>query len=71
MLTINCAKNILRIRSDLNLSQQELAERSSIDHSTLSHIESGTTSPSLDLVENLASALGVSAINLVCHKEEV
>lgn len=48
---------VLRKRSDL--SQAELAQQVGVWQTQISQIESGATSPSLDLLQRIAQALGV------------
>lgn len=48
-----------------NLSQERLAERAGIDRKTISRIENGHMSPSLDHLLDIAEAAGVQAVCLV------
>lgn len=49
---------IARIRQEAGLSQRDLAARCGIAQSTVYRIEAGKFSPRLDLLENIANALG-------------
>lgn len=59
------AKNIRNIRRLRNFSQEHLSKITGVPKSTLNHLESGQSSPSIDLVEKLSMALGVSIEELV------
>ncbi len=48
----------LRLREELNLTQQELAERTGINRSDISKIEHATANPSLKTIKRLAAAFG-------------
>lgn len=48
----------LRLREELNLTQQELAERTGINRSDISKIEHATANPSLKTIKRLAEAFG-------------
>ena len=49
-------------------SQEKLAELAGIGRSTLTQIESQTSSPTLDIVEKIASALGFEPYELLIFK---
>lgn len=51
-------KQILKARSELNLTQKELAERIGIKQSNISRLESGNYNPSLDFLKKIAQGLG-------------
>ena len=59
------AKNLRAIRKVRNMSQAQLAKASGLPKSTINHIEAGESSPSVDSVESLAGALGVSLEELL------
>jgi transcriptional regulator with XRE-family HTH domain len=56
---VNYSKAIRTARALADISQRELAKRVSIDASLVSMIESGKRKPSLDTLENIATALGI------------
>jgi XRE family transcriptional regulator, fatty acid utilization regulator len=53
-----------RIRKERGLSQQRLADLANVDKVTIVHIENGKTSPKVETLEKLASALGVELADL-------
>ena len=57
-------KAIRRRRRELDLSQEELAERAELHRNYISGIETGTRNPSLKNVEKLAKALDISISEL-------
>lgn len=59
------AKNIAYLRGNKNFSQQQLAELAGIPRTTLTNIESGGGNPSLVNLVKIASALSVSADELI------
>jgi transcriptional regulator with XRE-family HTH domain len=59
------AANLRRRREGLGLSQEELADRAAIDRTHLSKIERRIHSPTVDVLGRLATALGVSAADLL------
>jgi transcriptional regulator with XRE-family HTH domain len=57
-------KSIRRRRRELDLSQEELAERAELHQTYISDIERGGRNPSLENVEKLAKALDISITRL-------
>ena len=51
-------KQIIQARSELNLTQKELAEKIGIKQSNISRLESGNYNPSLDFLKKIAQGLG-------------
>ena len=49
---------MLELRSEQNLSQQEIANRTGINRSDISRIEHGNANPSLKTMKRIANALG-------------
>lgn len=58
-------------RERKGLSQSDLASRSGLQPSAVSHFETGRRSPSFENLRALADALGVSADYLVGRQEDV
>ena len=54
------AESLRTIREQKGLSQTELADRSGLQPSAISHFETGRRSPSFDNLKRLADALAVS-----------
>lgn len=59
------AKNVKRLRAELDVSQEELADRAGVHRTYASDIERGTRNPSIVTVDKFAKALGVSLGNLL------
>lgn len=57
--------NVLRIRRERNLSQEELSFRSGLTRAYLSGLEAGHRNPTVVSLSKLADALGVDLENLV------
>lgn len=58
-------QNIRRYRKMNNLSQEQLAEKVNISTTHMSHIETGNTKLSLQVLYDLANVLGVSTDELL------
>lgn len=55
------AKNIKKYRKEKSLSQDKLSRLADVSHATIIKIESGgIQSPTIDTVQKIAKALGVS-----------
>lgn len=62
--------NLRRIRDNVKLSQQELAEKSGISKAQISRIENGTqTNPSIQTVISLATALNTTMEEIIFGEE--
>lgn len=57
------------LRTERGLTQETLAYESGVDRSYLSELENGRKMPSLDTVFRLATALGLSASDLIADVE--
>lgn len=64
-------RNIKLLRDVRGFSQKELAELVGASTGTLSHIESGTRQPSLEMLYKIADALNVSVLNLLLDEKEI
>lgn len=64
-------QNLKRIRKDMKLTQQELADELKISRSYLSDIENGNKNPSIKTVTGLAKCLGISVTKLINDEIEV
>lgn len=60
------AKNIKKYRKEKGLSQDKLSRLAEVSHATIIKIESGgIQSPTIDTVQKIAKALGVSVDALI------
>ncbi len=59
------AFNLRTLRRERNLSQEALAHRAEIDRTYVSSLERGNYAASIDVVDRLASVLGVEAADLL------
>jgi transcriptional regulator with XRE-family HTH domain len=62
---VRARRRLRELRTERGLTLQDVAERASIDTSTLSRLEAGKRRLALDHIPALASALGVSADELL------
>lgn len=60
--TMNIAKDIKERRSQLGISQLDLAEISEVSLSTIKDIERGKGNPSLTTLEKIADVLGMEVM---------
>ena len=58
-------------RHELGLSQEALSERSGVHWVYISHIENGNKSPTLRVIQSLASALGMEVSGLMRLAEQI
>ena len=63
------ADNLKKIRTDKDLSQQELAKRLSVAQSTVGMWESGKRVPKLDELKRMATVLNITVSRLLSGKE--
>lgn len=59
------AKNLRKLRQAKGLSQEELAHLANIDRTYVSSLERAVYSPSIEILEKLAHALGVQPEDLI------
>ncbi len=64
-IDLRVRRRLRELRTDRGLTLQQVAERASIDISTLSRLEAGKRRLALDHLPRLAAALGVSADELL------
>src|SRR6267378_274626 len=62
---------VKRRRTDLGISQEELAERASLHRTYVSDVEAGKRNPSLASIQRLAAALGAPLSAVFCAAEMV
>ena len=58
-------RNAARIRKEKGLTQEQLSERSGLSQQYLSGLEHGRRNPTIVTIHELATALGVSHVDLV------
>ncbi len=61
----NFGKTITELRERMNMSKQDLAEKTGLHRTYIHKIEKGETNPTLDVIEKLSQALNVSKIQLI------
>lgn len=61
---------IKQLRKERNITQGELADRAGINRSYLSVVENSHSSPTVDVAERLAEAMGVNVWTLLSEIEE-
>lgn len=59
-----------QVRKERNMSQQKVADKSSLALRTVSRIERGLMNPSFEVLSTLASALGTTLKNLLTYPGE-
>ena len=64
------ARNLRRIRRERELSQDELAAEANVRQALVSAIEVGTANPTVDSLEQLAVALGVTVGELFTDRQQ-
>jgi transcriptional regulator with XRE-family HTH domain len=64
------ADKLTEIRKTRKLTQQELAEKAGIGISQMRRYEKGSSSPTLEVIKNLAITLGVSTDELIFDNDE-
>lgn len=64
------ANKLTKIRKNRNFTQQELADKVGIGISQMRRYEKGSSSPTLEVIKNLAITLGVSADELIFETSE-
>jgi len=64
------ANKLTEIRKNRNLTQQELAEKVGVGISQMRRYEKGSSSPTLEVIKNLAVTLGVSTDELIFDNNE-
>jgi transcriptional regulator with XRE-family HTH domain len=68
-LRVAFGKNVRRIREEKQWSQEHLAEISGLHRTYISGIERGIRNPTLEIVELISKALGVTSSRLVEERE--
>jgi transcriptional regulator with XRE-family HTH domain len=58
------ARNLRRLRRERRLSQEELADRAGLNRNYVGMVEREENAPTVDVLEQLATALSVEVIDL-------
>ncbi len=69
--TNTLGKRLKKIRSDMGLSQEELAYHCGMQASHIGQIERGQKSPTLDTLEKLASGLNITVSELTDYSKDI
>lgn len=64
-IRIKFGKRVRKARLELDLSQEELAHEADSNRTYISDMERGRRNPSIEVVERIAGALGVSMGSLL------
>jgi transcriptional regulator with XRE-family HTH domain len=64
------AGNMKRLRKERSMTQERLAEKAGVSQNHIAEIETGKKAASLEMVEKLASGLGVSPWELIFDGED-
>jgi transcriptional regulator with XRE-family HTH domain len=59
------SKRIKRLRGELGLTQEDLAEKVGVSRVYVGYVEQGRNTPSLEILEKIAKALKVKLSDLV------
>lgn len=62
---MNIGEKVKSLRKQSNMSLRELAQNTGLSKTTLSDLENGTKNPSLDTVEKIATAFGLTSSDLL------
>ena len=69
-LTTGFPARMAELRKEKGFTQQQLAERVGVHVQQLKRYEGGVSQPTLDVIRNMAMALGVSSDQLLFGKDE-
>ena len=64
-ITKRLGRNLRRLREAKGLSQEQFAEEAGIHRTYVSDLERGSRNPTIRVVERVASALGVTASDIL------
>ncbi len=69
------ARNLRKRRAQMKITQEELAERARLTRNYIGNLERGEKSPTLDALEAIAEALGLTPSELIdtdlWHKSDI
>jgi len=64
------AQKLSKLRKDKGLTQEEMAKKVKVGVAQIRRYEKGTSSPTLEIIKNIAKTLGVSADELIFDEKE-
>jgi len=64
------AERLARLRKDRGLTQEEMAKKIGVGIAQMKRYEKGTSSPTLEVIKNMAKTLGVSSDELIFEENE-
>lgn len=67
---IRLSRNLVRVRGELGISQEELADRAGLHRTYVGHLEQRKRNPSLENVERIALTLNVDILDLLAPTQE-
>ena len=70
ILDMGFSDRVLQLRKQLELTQQELAERVGVRVLQIRRYENGSSQPTLEVIKQLAIALGTTTDNLIFGSDE-
>ena len=70
LITNTLSNNIKKLRGDLNLSQEELADKCGLHRTYVGAVERGERNVTLSSLETIASALNVDVPTLLTDKSK-
>jgi transcriptional regulator with XRE-family HTH domain len=68
---IRVGQNLRRYRLARGLSQEELADRCDLDRTYVSGIERGLRNPTVVVLEQIATVLGITAVALLAEEPDI
>lgn len=67
---VRLSRNLVRVRGELGISQEELADRAGLHRTYVGHLEQRKRNPSLENVERIALTLNVDILDLLAPTQE-
>jgi len=64
------AQKLTKMRKEKGLTQEEMAKKAGVGIAQMRRYEKGKSSPTLEVIKNIAKTLGVSADELIFDKKE-
>lgn len=68
---MNIGEKVKSLRKQSNMSLRELAQNTGLSKTTLSDLENSTKNPSLDTVEKIATAFGLTSSDLLQKTDNI